>query len=140
MSRWEIGRGAVRIEVDDGIRDAMEHAIREAAPRTIEAIERELDRIVAEAAATWPVGRERDGREQGRPHSRDLFRVELRINPDLSVEGTIYNSADYAYKIKRKEDGRNPWQEFVVKRVREAEGRIAEILADEIAAAIAQGS
>lgn len=134
MSRWEIGRGAVRLEVDDGIRDAMEAAIREAAPRTVEAIERELKRIVREAEAAWPVGREREGRERGRPHSRDLFRVVLTITPDLAVEGTIYNDAPYAYKIKS--DGASPWQEHVVGAVREAEGRIAEILAEEIAAAI----
>lgn len=160
MSRWKIGRGSVTIEVEDGSDELLFQLAQEAAPRAVAAIERELDAIVAAARAVWPVG-ERGGtslrpgdtaggigelarrlRERAdRPHSRDLFRVTLVVMPDLVVEGTITNvagegtsSPDYAYKIKVGE--LSPWQEYIVKKVREAEDRIAEILAEEMAAAL----
>ncbi len=142
MSRFVVGSGSVRIEVEDGIRDALEAAIREAAPRTIAALERELDAIIAAARADWPVGRR--GPTDDRPHSRDLFELTFKVSPNLDVEATIYNKAgdakgnDYAYKIKRKGDGLNVWQAFVVKKVAEAEQRLADILAEEMAAAVSQ--
>lgn len=133
MGKFVVQRGNVKIEVESGIDEMLERLIRDAAPRTIAALERELDAIVANAKANWPVGRER-----GRPHSRDLFEITFRFDPgDFSVEATIYNRAvgDYAYKIKTV-TGVSPWQEYVVKKVNEAEYRLAEILAEELAAVI----
>lgn len=137
MSRFVVGSGAVTIEVEDGLVDMLERLVREAAPRTVEALERELDRIVEEAKREWPVGRRRPT-EKPRPHSKDMFQVVFKVDANLDVEATIYNRAgdekgnDYAYKIRRKEDGLNVWNAFVVQKVKAAEQRLADILADEL--------
>lgn len=140
MARFVVGRGNVTIEGNDGVADMVEALVREAAPRTIEALERELDKIIDEARAAWPVGREREGAtEKGRPHSRDLFTVKIVFDPDeFAVDAVIENTAgrgtssgDYAYKIKS--GGVSPWQVHVVQKVKEAEQRLADILAEELA-------
>ncbi len=142
MAKFVISRGNVTVEVESGIDAMVERLVREAAPRTIAALEAELDKIVDEARAEWPVGREREGREKGRPHSRDLFTVTLRFDPGaFAVEAVIENTAgrgtssgDYAYKIKS--GGISPWQVHVVRKVKAAEKRLAEILAEEMAAVL----
>lgn len=125
----KFGRGNVSIDVDQDLDGWLVRAVQQHAPRLIAALERELDRIVAEAVLAWPVGRER-----GRPHSRDLFSVTIRITPEFDLEGIIDNAAPYAYLIKLGQV--SPWQEHVVKKVKAAEQRLADVMADELGTAL----
>lgn len=134
VARRVIGRGRVTLELESGVDELLEALFTAGAKRVVEALERELDQIVEEARAAWPVGRDR-----GRTHSRDLFVVTLRLDPTgPAVEAVIENTAgrgtaskDYAYKIKS--DGISPWQVHVVQRVKAAEQRLADLLAEELA-------
>lgn len=138
MARRVIGRGRVRLELVSGVDELLEALFTEGARRLVDALERELDKIVEEARAAWPVGRERK-----RPHSRDLFTVTLVFDPaGPAVNAIIENTAgrgskekDYAYKIKTKA-GISPWQVHVLQRVKDAEQRLADLLAEEIAAVL----
>ncbi len=117
MARFSVGSGSVRLNVDDPLRDVAIRAAREAAPRTFEILESYADKLVADAKAKWPVGRERetpaDG--QGRPHSRDLLEAEIVVETNGTVRARVTNSADYAYKIKTSQNGvdGSPWQILV---------------------------
>lgn len=124
-----VGRGHISIDIDHDLDEWLVRAVQQHAPRLIAAIERELEAIVKAAEPAWPVGRER-----GRPHSRDLFEVEIRITPDFAVEGVIRNRASYAYLIKQGKY--SPWQALIVQKLKAAEQRVADVMAAELGAAL----
>lgn len=137
MRRIKVARGGISVEVDDAASELLERAVRAAAPKALEVMEREIDAILDRARAEWPVGRERTARsERGRPHSRDLFDLEIRLDPSgPAVEIVVLNRADYAYKIKS--GGTSPWQDLIRKPILAAMQRIADECADEISRAAA---
>lgn len=107
----------IRMELDPGLRDALDKIGDGAFGRVLSKLEAEADRRIADAESRWPIGRRREGAEAGRPHSKDLFQRETRITED-SVSVVISNPAKYAYKIKTYQSGlggKSPWQELVRK-------------------------
>lgn len=131
--RIRVARGNVVVEVDDALQPMLERAVEAAMPAAVKVLYEEIDKILDAARAVWPVGRERtSASERGRPHSRDLFDIEVRLDPSgPAVEFVVINRADYAYKIKS--GGISPWQAYIRKPILAAMKRIADETAAEIA-------
>ncbi len=145
MSKLKVRSGAVTMEIEDGLRDMMERAVRNSTPRTIGAIEETVHRLWTEAYDRWPVGPEKDEkgtriREGGsgipRPHSRELLTEEMIVDVTEGVVlGRISSGSAYGYYINSTQNGimGNAWQVLVRRPLLEASDRIADILAEEIA-------
>lgn len=72
--------------------------VEQVSPQLLAEVERSVNEVRTKAEAEWPIGKRRWPGEQGKPHSRDLFRsvVEIRRKgAEYEIVGTIRNSADY---------------------------------------------
>lgn len=127
-----VGKGGSSIEMSSGLEDMVRRVLNESAPKVIETLERETAELRASAEASWPVGPDR-GR---RAHSRDLFDHGIRLPDGTTIEGFVSNSADYAWYIRTSRNGvnGNAFQKLVRRPARKMGKRIAEDLADELAA------
>jgi hypothetical protein len=135
VSKVRVGRGSVVVEIDDGIADALLAAAEAALPGAVDVMKAELAAVVDAGRAGWPVGRDR-----GEPHSRDLFEVDVRIDPvDFAVEGVITNRAPYAYKILLPGGYGSPWQKLIRKPTLDAAQRIADAVAKRLTEVIDRG-
>jgi hypothetical protein len=122
--KLKIGRGAAMVELNDELSAKLDRVLREAAPRTMDAIERTTEKLATDAQNNWP---EKTGR------SKAGFEYGVRLPSLNRVEGYIRNNVDYAYYIKGKaQGGRNTWQELAVKPVKKALPDLIEDIRDEI--------
>lgn len=126
--RLVIGRGMLRCELDDGLARVVRRVLQNAAPRTLEAMERKAKQIHDRAQAEWPV---RTG------YSKSKLDYGTRLIGAGQVEAFVTNDADYAVYIKgREQGGKSTWVELLRKPGREAADELADVLRREMAAVV----
>ena len=115
---------------DEMLRRMLEHV----QPSVVAEIERAVETVARDAEAAWPVGRRSPSGRDRRPHSRDLFRTDVRVvfvGGGVVVEGSVSNGADYARYIRPKGlGGKSAVIEYIRKPMKRERDRILAKLAD----------
>ena len=117
------------------IETALARAFDRAAPITEKELKKELAATKRAAVANWPVRQQKYGPSQG---SKGKIQTDLK-RQGMTVEGSISNSAEYAWKIRAGADsrtnvarGKRIAEELLYKPSVKASNRIAKRLADQI--------
>ena len=137
----KVGRGKAMVELEGDLGRQIEGCIRQFAPTLLDVLDAETKSILDAGRGDWPIGRERTGKEAGRPHSKDEFDQFVRIVSSDRVEGFIENRAPYVFQIKTSQNGvdGSPWVKLIRKPVEDAADRLGETMAEELAALVTEG-
>lgn len=127
-----VNRGKATVEITGDLLDALDRALRQSMPITIDAMERATADVLTNALPLWPV-------KTGA--SKRAFREITRLPSAEEVETSIINDAStrkgvaYAVLIKTRPD-LSPWQEYVRKPLLAKAETVATEAAKEIAAVL----
>lgn len=105
--------GGASIEVTGPQRSLIEKVLKEANAELYNGIEAELEALKKSAMKNWPVrqvkkskgGRVLDGSKT--KNSRGKIATQIRIIPPATIQGSIQNTAPYAYAIRSGEKERS---------------------------------
>ena len=130
MAGYVIGSGKASIAVGPQLRQHVDRLLRSAAPKTVAAIERQVDDQTAGLRSTWP-------RKTGQSANGFEGNVRIASSAPLVVDGLITNRVPYLFYEREngKRGGKHYWTEFVVKPSREAARELARTLAAELGSA-----
>ena len=86
----------VTVDWGDDLEQIARRALENVVPGCITVLEREVDSVLRDARAAWPVltGTSRDG-----------LRSAITIRPDGTIRGSVLNSVDYAVYVKARRLG-----------------------------------
>ncbi len=104
---WRYADGDASVEMSTDVAELVRDIAERAHPETVRELSSALDRMLVAARPQWPVGRRRKGKDESRPHSRDLLQTYMVLGP-TTVDGYLDSPAPYTLVIAG-----NPWGELI---------------------------
>tara|TARA_R100000664_G_C2700508_1_gene101021 strand:- start:16 stop:441 length:426 start_codon:yes stop_codon:yes gene_type:complete len=97
MAKLRYGKYKSSVEIEGPLKETIFKAMRAASSEIIDAIDKTVDDVEADAKKDWPVRQKRFGKSKD---SKSKITGGVRLIPPNTIEGFVGNSAPYAWAIK----------------------------------------